>query len=79
MTFIFKTNVFKYQKNSYYTYNLKKTINTPEDTASIIRLAFLSPSIMEKISKGNIPHDMTLTRLKKNIPLVWSEQEHLFQ
>lgn len=47
--------------------------------ASIIRLAFLSPSIMEKIANGNIPHDMTLARLKKNIPHDWSEQELLFK
>jgi len=47
--------------------------------ASIIKLAYLSPQIMSKIAKGNIPHELTLTRLKKNIPLDWSEQERLFQ
>ena len=46
--------------------------------ASIIKLAFLSPPIMDKIAKGDIPQAMTLTRLKKHIPLDWSEQEQLF-
>ena len=47
--------------------------------AGIIKLAFLSPSIMKKIANGNIPHDMTLARLKKNIPHDWQEQELLFK
>jgi site-specific DNA recombinase len=43
-----------------------------------IRLAFLSPSIIQRIFKGDIPHDLTLGKLKAQIPLNWSAQESLF-
>ncbi len=43
-----------------------------------IRLAFLSPSIIKRIFKGDIPHDLTLTKLKAGIPLDWNEQEKIF-
>jgi DNA invertase Pin-like site-specific DNA recombinase len=43
-----------------------------------IRLAFLSPQIITRIFKGDIPHDMTLNKLKAGIPLDWNEQEKLF-
>jgi hypothetical protein len=46
--------------------------------SQLIRLAFLSPSIIRRIFKGDIPHDLTLGKLKANIPLDWAEQEVIF-
>lgn len=43
-----------------------------------IKLAFLSPDIIKRIFRGEIPHDMTLTKLKSGIPLDWKEQDTLF-
>jgi len=43
-----------------------------------IRLAFLSPKIIRRIFKGDIPHNLTLGKLKTNIPLGWDEQEAIF-
>lgn len=43
-----------------------------------IRLAFLSPSIIRRIFQGALPHDLTLGKLKAQIPLDWSAQESLF-
>lgn len=43
-----------------------------------IKLAFLSPDIIKRIFRGEIPHDMTLTKLKSGIPLDWKEQDILF-
>ena len=44
----------------------------------IIKLAFLSPKLIRQIFKGEIPHDLTLRKLKANTALKWSEQEALF-
>jgi hypothetical protein len=44
----------------------------------IIKLAYLSPSIISRIFKGNIPHDLTLGKLKRQVPLGWVKQESLF-
>lgn len=43
-----------------------------------IKLAFLSPDLIKRIFRGDIPHDMTLTKLKAGIPLNWSEQDVMF-
>lgn len=43
-----------------------------------VKLAVLSPAIIKRIFQGDIPHDMTLKKLKTGIPLEWSEQEQLF-
>jgi len=47
--------------------------------AQIIKLAKLSPVLIRRILDGNIPHDMTLGKLKIQIPLGWDEQASLFQ
>jgi hypothetical protein len=41
-------------------------------------LAWLSPTIVERIFRGDIPHDLTLGRLKQHVPLSWKEQDTLF-
>ena len=46
--------------------------------AQIIKLAYLSPSIINRIFKGDIPHDLTLGKLKRQVPLDWVKQESLF-
>lgn len=46
--------------------------------SQLIPLAWLSPTIVERIFRGDIPHDLTLGRLKQNIPLSWKEQKTLF-
>ena len=46
--------------------------------AQIIKLAYLSPAIINKVFKGDIPHDLTLGKLKRQIPLSWDEQKALF-
>ena len=43
-----------------------------------IKLVFLSPGIIKRIFRGEVPHDMTLTKLKTGIPLDWKEQDILF-
>ena len=46
--------------------------------AHLLKLAFLSPGIMEAITKGKIPSDLTLGKLKNGIPLDWKEQAYKF-
>ena len=46
--------------------------------AHIIKLAYLAPDIMDAIIKGNIPAQLSLGQLKKNIPLDWDEQRRQF-
>jgi site-specific DNA recombinase len=46
--------------------------------AHVIKLAFLAPDIMNAILKGRVPHDLTLTRLKKDLPLDWAQQRKIF-
>jgi len=38
-------------------------------------LAYLSPRIVETIVNGDLPADLTPTRLARNLPLSWAEQE----
>ena len=44
----------------------------------LIKLAYLSPVIIQRIFRGDIPHDLTLGKLKCQIPLDWTDQENLF-
>ena len=44
-----------------------------------IRLAYLSPDNIKRVFKGDIPIDMTLTKLKQGFPLDWEKQETLFR
>jgi len=46
--------------------------------AHIIKLAYLAPDIMDAIIKGNVPAQLSLGQLKKDIPLDWDEQRRLF-
>jgi len=46
--------------------------------AHIIKLAFLTPDIMDAIIKGNIPVSLSLGTLKKVVPLDWKEQRESF-
>ena len=38
-------------------------------------LAYLSPRIIEAIAEGRAPVDLTVTRLARNLPTVWADQE----
>ena len=41
----------------------------------IIKLAWLSPEIMQAIIRGQVPATLSLDRLKKGFPLAWNEQQ----
>jgi hypothetical protein len=38
-------------------------------------LAYLSPRVLEAIAEGRAPADLTVTRLARNLPLTWADQE----
>ena len=38
-------------------------------------LAYLSPHVIQAIAEGRAPADLTVTRLARNLPLAWVEQE----
>ena len=38
-------------------------------------LAYLSPGIIEAIAEGKAPANLTVTRLVRNLPTVWADQE----
>ena len=38
-------------------------------------LTYLSPRIIQAIAEGRAPADMTVTRLTKNLPPPWTEEE----
>jgi len=40
----------------------------------LIRMAWLSPEIMQAIIRGHVPATLSLDRLKKGFPLDWNEQ-----
>jgi len=44
----------------------------------IIKLACLSPTLMQRIYDGDIPHDLTLGKLKTQLSSEWEHQEKLF-
>jgi site-specific DNA recombinase len=41
----------------------------------LVRLAYLSPRIIEAIAEGRAPANLTVSRLARNLPTVWAEQE----
>ncbi|NKB37987.1 MAG: recombinase family protein [Gammaproteobacteria bacterium] len=60
-----------------------KAIATQENVTSQfitrrIKLAYLSPDIMEAIFKGEIPHTLSMGLLEKSIPLNWEHQRGTF-
>jgi DNA invertase Pin-like site-specific DNA recombinase len=46
--------------------------------AQIIKLAYLSPRLMQRIYDEDIPHDLTLGKLKAQLSSEWKHQEKLF-
>jgi len=46
--------------------------------SQMLKLAFLSPRIIRRIFKGDMPHDLTLGKLKAKILLDWDDQNKLF-
>ena len=46
--------------------------------AQIIKLANLSPELIQRVFDGNIPHDLTLGKLKAEMSLKWEDQAKLF-
>ncbi|MET0049364.1 MAG: recombinase family protein [Sedimenticola sp.] len=51
---------------------------TQRYVAHLIKLAYLSPTLVNRVYRGDIPHHMTLGKLKRHLPLDWPEQETLF-
>ncbi len=49
----------------------------PRSIRRLLRLGFLSPRIVDSITEGRQPPDLTVTKLTHRIdlPLVWSAQE----
>jgi hypothetical protein len=43
----------------------------------ILGCAFLAPDIIEAILCGRQPHDLTLEKLQRKLPMVWDEQRKL--
>ena len=41
----------------------------------LMPLAYLAPRIIEAIAEGRAPFDLTVTRLVRNLPTVWADQE----
>jgi site-specific DNA recombinase len=41
----------------------------------LMPLAYLAPRIIVAIAEGRAPADLTVTRLARNLPTVWAEQE----
>jgi site-specific DNA recombinase len=41
----------------------------------LVPLAYLSPRIIEAIAEGRAPVDVTVTRLVRNLPAVWADQD----
>ncbi len=50
---------------------------TQRYVSHLLKLAYLVPDIMSAIAKGQIPYDLTLTHLKKGVPLNWAEQRKM--
>lgn len=53
-----------------------ENINSSSYIQRLIRLATLSPKIIEKILNGQQPSGFSLEHTKKPISPIWSEQEH---
>jgi site-specific DNA recombinase len=48
----------------------------PGDVSRMMQLAFLAPTVVERILDGTQPANLTATRLKRigDLPLLWDEQ-----
>ncbi len=44
----------------------------------LIKMAYLSPDIMEAIIKGDIPPTLSVERLRENVPFKWGEQRQKY-
>jgi len=44
----------------------------------LIKMAFLSPDIMEAIIRGDIPPTLSVERLKEEVPFMWEEQRQKY-
>ena len=49
-------------------------VSTARMPSRILRLTSLSPEIVEAILDGNEPKGLSLAKLRKKLPLIWSEQ-----
>jgi site-specific DNA recombinase len=47
----------------------------PRHVRFLAPLAYLSPRIIEAIAEGRAPVDVTVTRLVRNLPAVWADQD----
>ncbi len=47
--------------------------------SQIIKFAFLDPALVMRIFRGDIPHDLTLGKLKADLESDWTKQQALFQ
>ena len=47
--------------------------------SQIIKFACLDPALVMRIFRGDIPHDLTLGKLKANLESDWTKQQALFQ
>ena len=51
---------------------------SPSFVSRILRLAYLSPTIVEAILDGKYPAHLTMKNLMEPFPVVWSMQEKIF-
>jgi len=47
--------------------------------SQIMKFACLNPTLVMRIFQGDIPHDLTLGKLKANLDPDWTKQQALFQ
>jgi len=50
----------------------------PCGAAHLVRLTLLAPDIIEAILIGEEPSGLSLTKLTKQLPVVWDEQRGIF-
>lgn len=50
----------------------------PSYVSRVLRLAFLSPRVVEAILDGKQPADLTMKGILKPFPMEWREQEAIF-
>jgi site-specific DNA recombinase len=43
--------------------------------ARMLRLAWLAPDIVRKVTQGDVPNTLTLRRLQQGYPLDWAQQQ----
>lgn len=61
------------------TVELAKSLGLEQGmVARTVRLTLLSPTIIHRIIKGDIPKTLSLATLRNAIPESWKEQERLF-